>query len=133
MSLADFPDSGKPEWKFKKNPSRFLEEVASGTPITITQGRKANAILIPRDTWARLLIRLEELEDELETRELLADPKIQERLREGLPARGIPLAKARARSSSPFIWSESQWKNQKLRDVPNVVNGGWQFLRAYIR
>jgi hypothetical protein len=21
----------------------------------------------------------------------------------------------------PFIWSESQWKNQKLRDVPNVV------------
>lgn len=82
---------------FKKNPSRFLEEVAGGTPITITQGRKANAILIPRDTWARLLIRLQELEDELETRELLADPKIQERLRAGLPARGVPLAEARAK------------------------------------
>ncbi len=76
---------------FKKNPSKFLEEVAQGTPITITQGRKANAILVPRDTWARLLIRLRELEDELETQELLADPKVQERLREGLPERGIPL------------------------------------------
>ncbi|HEY3247088.1 MAG TPA: hypothetical protein VGK88_02190 [bacterium] len=32
-----------------------------------------------------------------------------------------------------LIWSESQWKNQKLRDVPNVVTGSWQFLRAYIR
>lgn len=80
---------------FKKNPSRFLEEVAGGTPITITQGRKANAILVPRDTWARLLIRLQELEDELETRELLADPKVQKRLKEGLPARGVPLAEAR--------------------------------------
>jgi prevent-host-death family protein len=82
---------------FKKNPSRFLEEVAAGASITITQGRKANAILVPRDTWARLLIRLQELEDELETRELLADPKVQKRLKEGLPGRGIPLAEARAR------------------------------------
>ncbi len=85
---------------FKKNPSRFLEEVAGGMPITITQGRKANAILVPRDMWARLLIRLQELEDELETRELLADPKVQQRLREGLPAKGIPLAEARARLRS---------------------------------
>lgn len=82
---------------FRKNPSRFLQEVAGGTPITITQGRKANAILIPRDTWARLLSRLRELEDELETRELLADPKVQKRLRAGLPAKGVPLAEARAR------------------------------------
>ncbi|HEY3247086.1 MAG TPA: hypothetical protein VGK88_02180 [bacterium] len=36
-------------------------------------------------------------------------------------------------NGKPFIWSESQWKTQKLRDVPNVVTGGWQFLRAYIR
>lgn len=82
---------------FRKNPSRFLQEVAGGTPITITQGRKANAILIPRDTWARLLSRLRELEDELETRELLADPEVQRRLRAGLPAKGIPLAEARSR------------------------------------
>lgn len=85
---------------FKKNPSRFLEEVASGTPITITQGRKADAILVPREAWARLLVRLQELEDELETRELLADPKVQQRLKEGLPARGIPLADARGRLRS---------------------------------
>ena len=96
MNLSEVVDRVVQISDFKKNPSRFLEEVASGTPITITQGRKANAILIPRDTWARLLIRLEELEDELETRELVADPKVQERLREGLPARGIPLAEARA-------------------------------------
>lgn len=82
---------------FKKNPSKFLEEVAGGTPITITQGRKANAILVPRDTWARLLIRLQELEDELETRELLSDPKVQRRLAAGLPARGVPLSKGRVR------------------------------------
>jgi len=82
---------------FKKNPSKFLEEVAQGTPITITQGRKANAILVPRDTWARLLIRLQELEDELETQELLSDPKVQQRLKEGLPERGIPLHEARKR------------------------------------
>lgn len=82
---------------FKRNPSRFLDEVASGTPITITQGRKANAILVPRETWVRLLIRLQELEDEIETRELLADPKVRQRLEKGLPSRGIPLAQARAR------------------------------------
>lgn len=85
---------------FKKNPSRFLEEVAGGTPITITQGRKANAILVPRDTWARLLIRLQELEDALETRELLADPTVRRRLGKGLPARGIPVSEARARLRS---------------------------------
>lgn len=82
---------------FKKNPSKFLEEVARGTPITITQGRKANAILVPRDTWARILIRLQELEDELETQELLSDPKVQQRLKEGLSESGIPLHEARKR------------------------------------
>ncbi|HEV8352684.1 MAG TPA: hypothetical protein VGR24_00625 [bacterium] len=41
---------------------------------------------------------------------------------------GTPVFKGK-----PFIWSESQWKNQKLRDVPNAVTGTWQFLRAYIR
>lgn len=52
------------------------------------------------DTWVRLLIRLQELEDELETRELLPDPKIQERHKEGLPARGVALAEARVRLRS---------------------------------
>jgi hypothetical protein len=33
----------------------------------------------------------------------------------------------------PFIWSESQWKGQKLRDVPDVVDGIWTFLNTYIR
>ena len=33
----------------------------------------------------------------------------------------------------PFIWSESQWKDQKLRDVPDVVDGQWELLNAYIR
>ncbi len=82
---------------FKKNPSKFLQEAEQGTPITITQGRKANAILISRDAWARLLIRVQELENELETRELLADPKVHRRLQEGLPQRGIPLHEARLR------------------------------------
>lgn len=33
----------------------------------------------------------------------------------------------------PFIWSESQWKDQKLREVPDVVDGEWTLLNAYIR
>jgi prevent-host-death family protein len=97
MNLAAVVDKVVQISDFKKNPSRFLEEVAGGVPITITQGRKANAILVPRDTWTRLLIRLQELEDELETRELLADPKVQQRLKKGLPSRGVPLHEARAR------------------------------------
>lgn len=97
MDLAAVVDKVVQISDFKKNPSRFLEEVAGGTAITITQGRRANAILVPRDTWTRLLVRLQELEDELETRELLSDPKVQKRLKEGLPARGVPLSEARAR------------------------------------
>jgi hypothetical protein len=36
-------------------------------------------------------------------------------------------------NGKPFIWSESQWKSQKLRDVPDVVDGPWTLLNAYIR
>ncbi len=36
-------------------------------------------------------------------------------------------------NGKPFIWSESQWKSQKLRDVPDVVDGPWTFLNTYIR
>ncbi|RIK09553.1 MAG: hypothetical protein DCC49_05865 [Acidobacteria bacterium] len=30
-----------------------------------------------------------------------------------------------AGGGKPFIWSESQWSNQKLRQVPDVVTGEW--------
>ncbi len=33
----------------------------------------------------------------------------------------------------PFIWSESQWKGQKLREVPDIVDGQWTLLNAYVR
>lgn len=82
--------------EFKKNPSKFLEEVRRGTPITITQGRRADTIIVPRETWGRLLALLQELEDVLETRELLADSKVQKRLKQGLPERGVPLHEVRA-------------------------------------
>jgi hypothetical protein len=36
-------------------------------------------------------------------------------------------------SGKPFIWSESQWKGQKLRDVPDVVDGSFHLLNLYIR
>jgi hypothetical protein len=36
-------------------------------------------------------------------------------------------------NGKPFIWSESQWKGQKLRDVPDVVDGQWTLLNGYIR
>ena len=33
----------------------------------------------------------------------------------------------------PFIWSESEWPQQKLRDVPDVVDGRYHLIRTYIR
>lgn len=38
---------------------------------------------------------------------------------------GTPVFKGK-----PFIWSESEWSNQKLRDVPNDVTGDWQRVKA---
>lgn len=36
-------------------------------------------------------------------------------------------------NGKPFIWSESIWSNQKLRDVPNVVDGNFQLLNLRVR
>jgi len=33
----------------------------------------------------------------------------------------------------PFIWSESQWSGQKLRDVPDRVDGQYQYLNLYLK
>ena len=33
----------------------------------------------------------------------------------------------------PFIWSESQWKGQKLRGVPDRVEGDWTLLNLFMR
>ncbi len=33
----------------------------------------------------------------------------------------------------PFIWSESQWNTQKLRNVPDRIDGNFQELNMYIR
>lgn len=33
----------------------------------------------------------------------------------------------------PFIWSESQWSEQTLRGVPDVVDGAWQAVNMYIK
>lgn len=36
-------------------------------------------------------------------------------------------------AGKPFIWSESRWKDQVLRDVPDVVDGPWTLLSTNIR
>jgi hypothetical protein len=41
---------------------------------------------------------------------------------------GTPVIKGK-----PFIWSESQWRGQKLRDVPDVVDGDFHLLNLYIK
>ena len=33
----------------------------------------------------------------------------------------------------PFIWSTSQWSGQKLRDVPDVVDGQFHYLNLYLK
>lgn len=81
--------------EFKRNPARYLDEVRRGRPVTITQGRKAECIVLPRERWAQVLARLEELEEELETLQLMLEPRVQRRLAEGLPERGISLDEAR--------------------------------------
>ena len=34
---------------------------------------------------------------------------------------------------APFIWSASQWRSQKLRDVPDAIDGDFQELNLHIR
>ena len=41
---------------------------------------------------------------------------------------GTPVIKGK-----PFIWSRSRWKGQKLRDVPDSVDGKYELLHTYIR
>jgi hypothetical protein len=36
-------------------------------------------------------------------------------------------------AGKPFIWSESEWAGQKLRDVPNTVDGEFHLINTYIR
>ncbi len=81
--------------EFKKNPGKYLEEVRRGRPVTIVRGRRADCILVPREEWARVLGRVEELEAELETLELLLDPRVRRRLAQPLPERGISLQETR--------------------------------------
>ena len=36
-------------------------------------------------------------------------------------------------NGKPFIWSESKWKSQKLRCVPDRVDGKFHLLKVYVR
>ena len=36
-------------------------------------------------------------------------------------------------NGKPFIWSESNWKSQKLRCVPDRVDSKFHLLKAYVR
>ncbi len=40
---------------------------------------------------------------------------------------GTPVVNGR-----PFIWSESQWHAQKLRDIPDVMTGDYHLLKIHI-
>ena len=35
-------------------------------------------------------------------------------------------------NGKPFIWSESQWHTQKLRDIPDVMDGDYHLLKTHI-
>ena len=32
----------------------------------------------------------------------------------------------------PFIWSESEWSDQPLREVPDIVEGQFQLTNVYM-
>lgn len=38
-----------------------------------------------------------------------------------------------AAGGKPFVWSESQWSSQKLRQVPNVVDGKWEAIAPELK
>jgi hypothetical protein len=33
----------------------------------------------------------------------------------------------------PFVWSQSSWKRQKLREVPNRIDGSFTLMPLYLR
>jgi hypothetical protein len=36
-------------------------------------------------------------------------------------------------NGTPFVWSESQWKDQKLRDVPDRIDGSFNLMKVYVK
>jgi hypothetical protein len=36
-------------------------------------------------------------------------------------------------NGKPFIWSQSSWSWQKLRDVPDVVDGTYVLVPLYLK
>jgi hypothetical protein len=36
-------------------------------------------------------------------------------------------------NGAPFIWSQSAWKWQKLRDVPDRIDGTFTLMSLYLR
>ncbi len=36
-------------------------------------------------------------------------------------------------NGSPFVWSKSEWKSQKLRDVPDRIDGSFTLMPVYLR
>ncbi len=47
---------------------------------------------------------------------------------------GTPYAHGEyARARAPFIWSESLWSDQKLRDVPDRLDGHFILMPLHLR
>jgi hypothetical protein len=36
-------------------------------------------------------------------------------------------------NGTPFIWSQSPWKGQTLRDVPDRIDGSFTLMPLYLR
>lgn len=72
VSLADF----------RKNLTTYINKARRGQPVSVTDGKKAELLLVKREQVARLLRRLEELEALVETYEILSDPEAMEDIRQ---------------------------------------------------
>ncbi|MBI3762112.1 MAG: type II toxin-antitoxin system Phd/YefM family antitoxin [Chloroflexi bacterium] len=67
---------------FRENLTAYINRVRRGQPVSVTEGKKADIIIIKRDEIARLLRRIEELEALVETYEILSDSKAMDEIRQ---------------------------------------------------
>ncbi len=91
MVSSSFSDEVVSVTKLRKEMTAMLEKVRSGVPVTIMQGDTADVAIVRRGDYSKLeedvrkLSRqIADLESEIETLEVMADPELMDSISAGL-------------------------------------------------
>ena len=91
MSTMLFADEVVQVTELGENLSHYLQQVREGRSISIVQGKRADLAIVRRDEIGQLYSELErarklidQLEGLIETYEILNDPEMMEKIREGM-------------------------------------------------